>query len=81
MCNFYLELFEHKTFGIFQLLDDECKMKQPSLKNFMFSVNSRHMITKFPALLPNRPKTEQNCFMIRHFTRDVHYTTVSILKF
>lgn len=81
MFKFYVDLLENKSFGIFQLLDNECKMKQPSLKNFMHIVNVTYKNSHlFPKLLPNRANTELNSFIIRHFAQDVQYTTVCIFE-
>lgn len=85
MYKIYIGLLEHKTFGIFQLLDDECKLKQPNLGNFMLSVSSRHkdckMLSTLTTSLSNRAKTEQEGFVIRHFARNVHYTTVRYFRY
>lgn len=76
MFKFYLDLLENKTFGIFQLLDDECKLRQPSLTNFVHTVKATHK----NKLIPNRAKNELNSFTIRHFAQDVQYCCVRILK-
>lgn len=55
-------------------------MKQPNLKNFMQVVVSTHKSSRiFLTPSPSRVKIEQNCFIIRHFANDVHYSTVFIL--
>lgn len=76
MFKFYLDLFEEKTLGIFHLLDNECKLKQPNLKNFKHAVIATHK----NKIIQERAKTELNGFTIRHFAQDVQYCCVRILK-
>lgn len=71
-CNLYkLDLLDHKTTGIFQQLDNECKMPNPNLEHFMVNVCSTH--TNSPAFLPNYG---ENSFTIEHFSGNVTYQTV-----
>lgn len=77
MFKFYLDLLENKTFGIFTLLDNQCKMKNPNLMNFVNTVKSTHQNSQvFTEVRPNPAKTECNSFIVRHFAHDVQYTTV-----
>lgn len=71
-------MFENKVFGIFQILDNECKLKEPKLKNFVNAVNEKHK----KKLAPNRANAALNSFTIRHFAQDTvtDYCCVSIMK-
>lgn len=73
-------MLEGKTFGIFHLLDEECRMPSPKTTTFMQKVISNHANCKTFSL-PNKiashggPKSH-NCFVIQHFGHKVRYTTV-----
>lgn len=60
---------ENKVSGIFALLDDECKLPQPNLNNFMQRVNSTH--AKCDAF-----SSIHDGFTICHFAKNVSYTAV-----
>lgn len=63
--------------GIFTLLNDECMTKIPSTKNF--SINLKNAWTQDKSsLISWRVGSEDNSFVIRHFTNSVIYSTVGI---
>lgn len=76
-CDHYqLDLLDHKTTGIFQQLDNECKIPNPNLERFMVNVNSTHAYS--PAFILNHG---QNSFTIKHFSGKVTYQTVRQISF
>lgn len=78
-CN-YSDLFENRNTGIFSLLDDECKMRDPKLENFMQNFKSMHSscpaCSFFPSICSKYPQSTQNEFLIQHFARKVYYNSV-----
>lgn len=72
-----LDLFDNKSIGIFSLLDDECKFRNPSVKNFACKLKSSWITPKMVPINWNNPRQKSDdTFLIRHFTSDVHYATV-----
>lgn len=61
-------------FGIFSLLDNECKMPQPKSNNFLDAVNSKHQACE--AFSAKNVFRNSIGFTIKHFARDVFYETV-----
>lgn len=72
---------EHKTEGIFAILEDESKRRVPSADNFMntiASVCSKKMMFEVPLPTRNNLLTDtKNCFIIQHFAGKVTYSSVS----
>lgn len=67
-------MLENKLFGIFALLDEECRMPNPKTESFMQKITYRHRnCIAFSSLC--RTKSD---FVIRHFGQDVTYNSVSI---
>lgn len=78
---FYLDLFDHKSRGIFSLLNDECKIAQPNVQNFTTNLRSIYENQKSDTIDPNLKAihwlhSPENAFVIRHFAGNVRYTTV-----
>lgn len=72
-----LDLFDHKTIGLFCLLNDECKLRNPSLENFVRSLkNSWEKQTMAPIKWNTMSQRTETTFLIQHFTADVRYATV-----
>lgn len=84
--NYYIiiiDLLEHKTKGIFTLLEDESKQRAPKSVNFMktlLNVCSQNPSFGFPKLERNNLETLNHCFIVRHFSQNVCYTSVNISK-
>lgn len=80
---FHPELFDHKSKGIFSLLDDESKVREPSVQNFtskLRSVWDNHSdVADLNLRAINLLHTPKNTFTIRHFAGVVRYSTVKIL--
>lgn len=77
----FLELFDHKSIAIFSLLDDECKIREPSVQNFTYKLrtvsNNNHTVVADPNLRAIKwLHNSENNFIIRHFAGDVRYSTV-----
>lgn len=73
--NFFIDLLEDKTEGIFVLLEDESKQRFPSVANFM----NRTILacSKKPAFgitLGSR----HDSFIIRHFAENTTYSSVKL---
>lgn len=69
------DLYENKAFGIFTLLNDECKQKCPITERFTENMNKYwkgHTTFKI-SLTPSSHKHE---FSICHFAKQVCYSTV-----
>lgn len=69
-----LGLFEHKTDGIWTLLEDESKKPKPS--NTSFFQNIKTTCSTNPAFVLPKRSTDSNRFVIRHFSKDVCYSSV-----
>lgn len=72
---FFIDLLEHKTEGIFVLLEDESRQRTPSVTNFM----NRMLIacSKSPAFV--KPLgTHNGSFIIRHFAGNATYSSVKL---
>lgn len=84
LCIKFSDLYENSTTGIFCLLGNECKVKNPSLENFTRNVyrnwegHSAFVAIK-PSIKDSKYLTSTNGFIIRHFAGDVTYATVSDL--
>lgn len=78
----YLDVFDHKSIGIFPLLDDECKIREPSVRNFTYKLrsmcDSSHVVDPNLRVM-NCLHNPENTFIIRHFAGAVRYSTVLIL--
>lgn len=79
-----LDFFEHKTKGLFCLLEDECKLPKPSNERFLetvLNVCKEHQAFVLPkrSFQKSTSKTPSTVyeFVIRHFSRDVTYSAVS----
>lgn len=70
----FIDVFENRSEGIFSLLEDECKKRDPSSVNFAHTILSKSK----PMLI--LPKIKSSEFIIRHCTKDVSYSTVYHLK-
>lgn len=77
----FSELFDQKPCGIFSLLDDECKLKEPSVENFSSKL---HFTWNNSDLKPSSSKAikfdhiDSKKFAVNHFAGPVHYSTVNI---
>lgn len=60
-------------YGIFSLLDDECKLKQPQLNNFIRRVN---LMSKKSTHSTSVVINHQSDFVINHFSCNVQYSSV-----
>lgn len=71
--------------GIFLLLEDEIKIKATSATNFfhkMKNTYAKHSKFSLPIWKGSSNKHSLNsCFVIRHFSKDVCYSSVSNLFF
>lgn len=65
-------MLEGRTFGIFDLLDEECRMPNPNVASFMQKVQSNHRAK----LDFSSNRSLNSCFVIQHFGHKVQYTTV-----
>lgn len=83
MLYFSSDMFENKTFGIFTLLDEECRMPNPQIASFIQKVNTKYVDCSAFSLR-YFDKNASNCnknttgFIIRHFEQKVHYSVVKI---
>lgn len=74
-------MFERRTSGIFDLLDEECRLPNPRIECFMQKVIVNHGRCRvFSSCQPNKTASQQNnySFVIRHFSYEVLYTVVKI---
>lgn len=69
-----LDIFDDKSNGIFQILDDAIKIQ---CKNSQIFLENIFTCWKNNARLIKPRKTESNEFIIRHFSGDVVYDVVS----
>lgn len=71
-----LDLFDHKSRGLFSILNDECKFKSPSTQNF--ASNLKNAWEKPGTLITWNfcGQKSETTFVIRHFSSDVRYSTV-----
>lgn len=81
---FFLELFDHKLKGIFPILNDECKVREPNVENFTLKLRSSPHNPKLDEANSslraiNWPRNSKNAFIIRHFAGNVLYSTVKPL--
>lgn len=73
----FSDLFDHKSIGIFSLLNDECKLRKPSVENFGSNLKNSWGTQKMsPIKWINPRKKSEDTFLISHFTSDVQYATV-----
>lgn len=74
-----------RPFGILPLLDEECKMPIPKTESFIQKVVSKHgNCSAFSLYFPKKTasgsiQNGQCGFVIRHFGKEVNYSTVRIL--
>lgn len=71
-----LDLFHHKSRGIFSLLNDECKFQNPSMQNFASNLKSLWEKDKTSITWNFNGQNVKTTFSIRHFSSDVRYSTV-----
>lgn len=69
-----LDVFDHKTLGIFTLLEDECKKQKPKSEHFISQFRTER--SKYPNPRLSLPPTVENEFVVRHFAKDVQYNMV-----
>lgn len=71
-------MLEGKTYGIFPLLEEECRMPNPKTESFMQKVVSNHKNNKEFLLKKTGSNSTKNSnsFVIRHFGKEVNYSTV-----
>lgn len=69
-----LDLFEHKSEGIFALLEDECKKRAISSLNLINTIVGTCSRKKMFSL----PKVKSSDFIIQHFAEHVRYSTVKL---
>lgn len=70
---YFLDVYENKFRGIFKLLNDTGKMQCLTVKDFVEIAFANWEKSSILA----RPRDTQNGFIIRHFTGNVLYNTVS----
>lgn len=73
---FYLELFDHISNGIFPLLDDVCKTREPSVKIFVQNLRTAWNQNSKLKIIDWQCKSEST-FTIHHFAGPVCYSTVN----
>jgi myosin-6 len=80
-----IDLFEAKTVGILDLLDEECKLPKGSCQHFTTSVFKKHpdhfrlMLPRKSQLNYNKSVRDDEGFIVRHFAGAVCYLTVGFL--
>lgn len=78
-------MFEGKTAGIFKLLDEECRMPNPSFRSFMQKVITNHVNCISFSVTSSRKTApdfvDGSGFAIRHFDQEVYYNTVNNSEF
>lgn len=67
-----VDLYDGK-YGLFSLLQDECKLPKPSNSNYFRNIQTD--FNKNQAFATAGPNT--SCFTIKYFAKDVVYSTVS----
>lgn len=68
-------MLEGKPFGIFSLLDEECRMPIPKTTSFIQKVITKHKNW------PNKTASNnENCFVIQHFGHKVQYKTDNFIE-
>lgn len=72
---YILDVFHHKSKGIFTLLNDECTLKRPSIENFANRLKNAWKRDESTPVLWDQ-KSRENMFLIRHFTNNVTYSMV-----
>lgn len=70
----FIDLIDDKRSGIFALLNNETKLKLPSVSNFTLNVHSAWKSSNVLAL--SRDKKTEEGFTIQHFANKVSYNTV-----
>lgn len=65
------DLFHNKPKGLFTLLNDECALQRPSMKNFDCNLRNAWKNDMAAPI-----SWTSDAFAIRHFTNDVIYSTV-----
>lgn len=65
------DLFDGQN-GLFTLLSDEVSLAKPEVKNFTRKIYILHK----KDIVPSKHSKGEECFTIKHFARDVSYSTV-----
>lgn len=73
------DLFHNQTKGLLNILNDECKRPRPSAENFTHNLMEAWKNDRAAPISWKKSKT--SIFLIKHFTNDVTYSTVSQLIF
>lgn len=73
---FKLDIFDHKTKGIFSLLNDECIRSDSSTEKFTAKVCSIWNGNESFSSSNEQGRSTTQCFIIRHFSCNVSYSTV-----
>lgn len=76
-----LDVFDNKIKGIFTLLNDECAFRSDKSFGNQLKNAWKKDETSLISWDIRGQKSKENLFLIRHFTNDVIYSTVCILKF
>lgn len=71
-----LDLFHHKSRGIFSILNDECKLQNPSMQNFGSNLKNSWEKAETSITWNFRGQHSETTFLIRHFASEVRYSTV-----
>lgn len=74
---FILDVFENKSKGIFQLLDDTCKIQCQNSTNFVENIISSWTNNKIISTPKPKEIHQDLGFKIQHFAGDVCYNAVS----
>lgn len=82
-----IQLFECKSMGIFDLLDEESRLPKPSYQHFTQALHAAHNNKHFRLALPRTSKLklhrelrDDEGFLIRHFAGAVCYETHSFIE-
>ena len=76
-----LDLLEHRSQGIFAMIDEEINVPRGSDKGFLNKANSRHgKHPNFETPKPKACKDAQNCFGIVHYAGTVYYNANNFLE-
>lgn len=78
-----LDLYHNKSKGLFNLLNDECSLKIPSVQNFTNKLanewNQGGRASPISWEIPG--EKSRNVFLIRHFMNNVVYSMVNQMYF
>lgn len=78
-----LDLFHNKSKGLFTLLNDECALQRPSVENFknMLKIAWQRDVAAPISWVIRQKNSNEDVFLIRHFTDNVIYSSVDQLIF